>query len=217
MSTLHLNLMNPSICQYLPISDYAHLTQTCKNIHTFCIGSASNLFYWKQIYQLCYSAIGENESSWKNKVKQVEDEIKKIKIFSNKFQVCLDLKCEKLGSLRESIKQTKPEVLTSCLKSLLKHTNTSIELKQIFAEKLLAAGANPMQRSNIYVEDSPLTIAVLENQQSLISLFLKYIDINEENCKHISKLIKRIFDNNFKLDVSKLEGFLKTNIIFSIK
>lgn len=214
MSAPYLNLQNLIICQYLPISDYTHLGQTCRDIYQFCTGSQEDSLYWKSIYQLCYSAIDENKSSCKDKIKHVELEIKKHKIFSKKFQVCVDLKCEKLGSLRVLIKkQIRAEVLTSCLRSLLRHKNISIDLAQIFAEKLLAAGANPMQNSNKFLNDSPLTIAVLSNQQNLRSLFLKHINKNEENIKQIAALITSVVSNNVKSNVSDLESFLKNDAL----
>lgn len=191
------------IFQYLQISDYASLSRTCKVINEFCSSPSVENVYWRTVYQNYYSSKAlqagnlSDENPWKSRIKTIEEKISQQKIFSNKFRVCVEMKCEKLGSLTKEISKITSTVLTVCLRDLLiKQCELSNDEKLELAKKLLDNGANPLEEINVYLEDLPLRIAVLKDEKEMVGLFIKYIDKNEENKIMLKKLINQTTQNS---------------------
>lgn len=203
------------ISQYLSIADYSSFQQTCKTFHNFCTNPLHESFFWKRVYHDAYSSIElqheDNEPNpWKPRIQFIEKELKAKPIFSKKFQVCVESNCDKMGSLKKHLKDVDALVLTICLRDLLKKPEMNTDVKLNLAKALLDHGADPLKESNIYLEDYPLRIAVLNNDTKMVSLFidsyLKKDDLSKESVRQLLEMVKK--SNIVNQASLKLETFL---------
>ena len=115
-----------------------------------------------------------------------------------------------MGSLKRGIKDVDSAILTICLRDLLKKPDLDAQTRLSMTKDLLDNGADPLKVTNVYLKDFPLRFAVLNADNEMISLFLRYISENDDNKKVLTDIIRQVSQNNIiHADTSRLQAFVR--------
>lgn len=185
------------LSQFLSIADYGALTRTCQTIKKFCTDPLHEINYWKTAYQNSYSSKPLqvtllHKNPWKIYIQQIEQRLKTETLFSKKFQACLELQCEKMGSIKGKIEKINKTILTTCLRDLAANKGANQDTKMVLAEALLHHGADPLKVTLLHLDDYPLRIALRNADKNMATLFLRYIPDTKENKEIISSLFSAV-------------------------
>lgn len=180
------------LAQFLSISDYCALEQTCQTARTSCVNPLKDTF-WKNVYQNSYSSqplqIIGNINPWKDYIRHIEQTLKTQVLFSKKLQICVEQCCEKLGPVRSLMKDVAKRVLTTCLRDLAANKQAHQKTKMAIAKELLDKGADPLQVTLQHLDDYPLRVAVVNGDKDMMTLFLQNIPDTQDNRNKIVTLL----------------------------